>query len=66
MVLFVFPVLLRDSSNIREMIMVILLWIVEEGETGLQWAKDWMEEEEDEIETISEVLCWRRVGEGRS
>lgn len=66
MVLFVSPVLLRDSSNIREMIMVISLWIVEEGETGLQWAKDWMEEEEDEIETISEVLCWRRVGEGRS
>ena len=66
MVLFVFPVLLRDSSNIRKMIMVISLWIVEEGETGLQWAKDWMEEEEDEIETISEVLCWRRVGEGRS
>ena len=66
MVLFVFPVLLRDSSNIRKMIMAISLWIVEEGETGLQWAKDWMEEEEDEIETISEVLCWRRVGEGRS
>lgn len=48
------------------MIMVILVGIIEEGETGLQWAKEWMEEEEAEIETVFEVLCWRIVGEGRS
>ena len=48
------------------MIMVILVRTGEEAETGLQWAKDWMEEEEAEAETVFEVLCWRIVGEGRS
>ena len=36
-----FPVLLlRDNSNIRKMVMVILVRTGEEAETGLQWAKD--------------------------
>ena len=50
------------------MVMVILVRTAEEAETGLQWAKDWMEEEEAEVETVFEVLCslsppqWGKVG----